>query len=87
VHVRDQGNTDGPAIVLLHGSNASLHTWEPWVAQLGDRFRIVTMDMPGHGLAGRTPGDDYSPMGMVARGCGRRLRLRSGRMVLCQALP
>jgi pimeloyl-ACP methyl ester carboxylesterase len=66
VHVRDQGNTGGPAIVLVHGSNASLHTWEPWAAQLGDRFRVVTMDMPGHGLTGRTPVDDYSPMGMVA---------------------
>ena len=30
-HYRDQGNAAGPALVLLHGSNASLHTWEPWV--------------------------------------------------------
>jgi pimeloyl-ACP methyl ester carboxylesterase len=37
-------------LVLLHGSNASLHTWEPWVKLLGDRFRVVTVDLPGHGL-------------------------------------
>jgi pimeloyl-ACP methyl ester carboxylesterase len=49
-HYRDQGNARGPVLVLLHGSNASLHTWEPWVKQLGDRFRIVTVDLPGHGL-------------------------------------
>lgn len=30
VHVRDTGPRDAPAIVLLHGSNASLHTWERW---------------------------------------------------------
>ena len=28
-HVRDQGNKTGPVLVLVHGSNASLHTWEP----------------------------------------------------------
>ena len=50
VHYRDQGNAQGPALVLLHGSNASLHTWEPWVRLLGDEFRVVTVDLPGHGL-------------------------------------
>ena len=65
-HVRDQGNMDGPVLVLIHGSNASLHTWEPWVAQLKGKYRIVTMDMPGHGLTGAVPGDDYSRSGMGA---------------------
>lgn len=64
-HVRDQGNREGPVLVLIHGSNASLHTWEPWVALLGAKYRIVTMDMPGHGLTGAVPGDDYSRTGMV----------------------
>lgn len=64
-HVRDQGKADGPVLVLIHGSNASLHTWEPWVAILGAKYRIVTMDMPGHGLTGAVPGDDYSRSGMV----------------------
>lgn len=49
-HYRDQGNARGPVLVLLHGSNASLHTWEPWVKILGDQFRVVTVDLPGHGL-------------------------------------
>src|SRR3546814_17981420 len=55
-HVRDQGNREGPALVLIHGSNASLHTWEHWAALLGAKYRIVTMDMPGHGLPGAVPG-------------------------------
>ncbi len=65
-HVRDQGNKAGPVLVLVHGSNASLHTWEPWVAIMGARYRVVTMDMPGHGLTGAVPNDDYSRTGMVA---------------------
>lgn len=56
VHYRDRG--EGPALLLLHGSNASLHTWEPWVAGLRGEHRVVTVDLPGHGLTGPRPGDD-----------------------------
>jgi pimeloyl-ACP methyl ester carboxylesterase len=50
IHYRDQGARDGPPIVMIHGYSASLHAWEPWIARLGDRYRIVTLDLPGHGL-------------------------------------
>jgi len=60
IHVRDEGNRDGPALLLLHGSNASLHVWEPWVRRLGDGFRIVSLDLPGHGLTGPWQRGDYS---------------------------
>ncbi|WP_432767888.1 MAG: alpha/beta hydrolase [Sphingopyxis sp.] len=66
IHYRDQGKRDGPAIVLLHGSNASLHTWEPLVQRLGADYRIVTLDLPGHGLTGATPDRDYGADGMIA---------------------
>ena len=65
VHYRDQGQRNGPALVLLHGSNASLHTWEPWVAQIGDQFRMISVDLPSHGLTGAVPGNDYSQEGMA----------------------
>lgn len=64
-HVRDQGPREAPALVLIHGSNASLFTWEPWVKRLAGRFRVVTIDMPGHGLTGAVPNGDYSDEGMV----------------------
>jgi pimeloyl-ACP methyl ester carboxylesterase len=65
VHYRDQGQRNGPALVLLHGSNASLHTWEPWVAQIGDQFRMISIDLPGHGLTGPVPSEDYSQEAMM----------------------
>lgn len=65
VHYRDQGQRNGPVIVLVHGSNASLHTWEPWVEQIGDQFRMVSLDMPGHGLTGQVPSGDYSQEAMA----------------------
>ncbi len=64
-HYRDQGRAEGAPLLLLHGSNASLHTWEPWAKILGDQFRIISVDLPGHGLTGRVPGDDYSQLGMT----------------------
>jgi pimeloyl-ACP methyl ester carboxylesterase len=64
-HVRDRGPRDGRALVLIHGSNASLFTWEPWAKRLDDTFRVVTVDMPGHGLTGAVPNSDYSAEGMV----------------------
>ncbi|WP_242186465.1 alpha/beta hydrolase [Sphingomonas sp. CARO-RG-8B-R24-01] len=65
VHLRDTGPRDAPAMILVHGSNASLHTWEPWAQRLGTRFRIIRMDLPGHGLTGASPTRDYSTAAYV----------------------
>lgn len=65
VHYRDEGRRQAPPIILLHGSNASLHTFEPWVARLKDKFRIVTIDLPGHGLTGAIPSGNYSREAMA----------------------
>jgi pimeloyl-ACP methyl ester carboxylesterase len=35
------------------------------VAELSGSLRVVTLDLPGHGLTGAVPGDDYSPDGMA----------------------
>lgn len=60
VHVRDEGPRDAPAILLIHGSNASLHTWEGWVDALKPDYRVVRYDQPGHGLTGAQVKGDYS---------------------------
>lgn len=60
VHLRDEGPRDAPAIILLHGSNADLHTWQPWAAALTDQYRMIRFDQIGHGLTGPDPGEDYS---------------------------
>ena len=56
MHYREDGKADGPAIVLVHGFSASSHTWEPWVKQLGADYRLISLDLPGHGLT-RAPAD------------------------------
>ena len=61
VHLRDEGPRDDPTpIVLIHGTSASLHTWDGWVAALSPHRRVVRMDLPGFGLTGPAPDADYS---------------------------
>ena len=66
VHVRDEGPKDAPVIVLLHGSNSSLHTWDPWAAILTKSYRVIRFDQAGHGLTGPHPRRDYSAAAFVA---------------------
>ena len=65
IHVRDEGPQEGFPVVLIHGSNASLHTWEPWVARLSPTYRIISFDLPAHGLSGPVPSRDYSQAAYV----------------------
>jgi pimeloyl-ACP methyl ester carboxylesterase len=64
VHLRDEGPRADPSpIVLLHGTGASLHTWEGWVRVLKKTRRVISFDLPGFGLTGPFSGqyaaDDY----------------------------
>lgn len=65
VHWRDEGPADAPVLLLLHGTASSLHTWDGWVNQLTPRWRVVRLDLPGFGLTGPHPSDDYSTSAMI----------------------
>jgi pimeloyl-ACP methyl ester carboxylesterase len=61
VHLRDEGPRGDPTpIVLLHGTGASLHTWDGWTAELTRERRVIRFDLPGFGLTGPTPDDVYT---------------------------
>lgn len=56
VHLRDEGPRGDPhPLVLLHGTSASLHTWDGWAAALVAQRRVVRFDLPGFGLTGPLP--------------------------------
>ncbi|MEM6347450.1 MAG: alpha/beta hydrolase [Bacteroidota bacterium] len=58
VHYRDEGQ--GPPILLLHGTFASLHTFDGWVAELKSSYRLIRLDLPGFGLSEVTEDHVYS---------------------------
>ncbi len=68
VHIRDEGPRhtgadDPPPLLLIHGTSASLHTWEGWAKALKGQRRVISFDLPGFGLTGPFTGsyapDDY----------------------------
>lgn len=58
VHYRDEGQ--GMPIVLIHGTAASLHTWDDWTSELTKTHRVIRMDLPAFGLTGPNQSRDYS---------------------------
>ncbi len=51
VHVNDTGGKN-PVIVLLHGYMETIAIWDEFVASIPKDYRIVRLDLPGHGLTG-----------------------------------
>jgi len=49
-HVQQFGPPAGsaPTIVLLHGTGSSSHSWRDVAPQLGLRYSVLALDLPGH---------------------------------------
>ena len=57
VHYKDEGS--GLPIVLLHGTSASLHTWDAWTEELIKEYRVIRMDLPAFGITGPNATNQY----------------------------
>ncbi len=62
----------GPPVLLLHGLGSSTRDWEYQTAELGRRYRVIAMDVRGHGRSSRPKGP-YS-VAMFARDAVALLR-------------
>lgn len=60
IHYTDQGPKDAKVLLLIRGSNSSLHTWVAAAEILDEKYRIVAVDLMGHGLTGPSTKRDYS---------------------------
>jgi pimeloyl-ACP methyl ester carboxylesterase len=49
------GPMDAPAIMFIHGTRLSRAMWAPQVLRLGNRYRCITVDLPGHGVLAGEP--------------------------------
>lgn len=50
MHVADSERGD-KCVVLLHGYLESMIVWDEFVSLLTPHFRVVTLDLPGHGIS------------------------------------
>ena len=49
IHYKDEG--DGITLVLLHGYLESIEIWKDFSELLTEYFRIIRVDLPGHGMS------------------------------------
>lgn len=57
---------EGPKLVLVHGTGASLHSWRGLAPLLAARFRVVAFDLPGHGFTSPGRPEQCTLPGMAA---------------------
>ncbi|WP_226040942.1 alpha/beta hydrolase [Natrinema sp. DC36] len=74
---------DGPPLVFVHGGWMDGTAWEPQIEHFADEYRVVTLDVRGHGNTGVTEPDQYS-IGLFTDDLETLLsRLEIERPILC----
>jgi magnesium chelatase accessory protein len=61
-----QANAADRTVVLLHGTGAATHSWRVLAPLLARRFKVVAMDLPGHGFTSMPDTGRMSLPGMSA---------------------
>jgi len=66
VRYRDEGPKDAETIVMVHGFTSSLETWDALAGELKSDYRVIRLDLAGHGLTGPDPQERYTNDDTVA---------------------
>ena len=84
LHVAETGDPRGPSILFLHGCSQSWLTWDRQLrSELARRYRLVAMDLRGHGSSER-PRDGYDDSRLWAADVDAAIReLDLDRPILC----
>jgi pimeloyl-ACP methyl ester carboxylesterase len=59
MYVRLDGRREVPPLVLIHGLAASSRWWDPLVPLLTTSYRVIRIDMLGHGKSSKPAGPGY----------------------------
>jgi magnesium chelatase accessory protein len=55
--VQQQG--EGPCVLLVHGTAASVHSWRDVIPLLAETHHVIAIDLPGHGGTSAKSSRDY----------------------------
>jgi pimeloyl-ACP methyl ester carboxylesterase len=55
---------EGSALVLVHGITESRHAWDPILPALSEHWRVIALDLRGHGESDRSA--PYDPLTLAA---------------------
>lgn len=82
LHHRIWGNDAAPPVVLLHAIGTSSVMWMPQLLSWGSRFRIIALDLPGHGSSPLPPdGATFGDYGASIAATLEQLEIRSAAIV------
>jgi 3-oxoadipate enol-lactonase len=73
LHIEETGSAAGAVVVWLGSLGSTTAMWDPQIGELGDRFRCLLVDLPGHGKSPTAPGP-YTIAGL-ADGVGAMIGL------------
>lgn len=59
---------EGPAVLLLHGTGASAHSWHRMMPLLSERYTVIAPDLPLHAFTGGEPVSRRASLPAMARG-------------------
>lgn len=51
LHYEEWGDTEAPAVVLLHGFTSDLRMWKAHAEALSEEYRVIAVDLRGHGAS------------------------------------
>jgi pimeloyl-ACP methyl ester carboxylesterase len=81
MHVVENGRPGAPALLLIHGTGGSTAWWDPVVPRLAAAYRVIRVDLFGHGRSASPAGGYDIPT--QARRVGAALdRLGVGRVAV-----
>ncbi|MHB8524713.1 MAG: alpha/beta fold hydrolase [Candidatus Acidiferrales bacterium] len=73
------GPLDAPAIIFVHGMRVTRHMWRPQMERLSNTYRVIALDLPGHGALKDVP---FCLEDAVARIAEVLYRERKGRALI-----
>ncbi|WP_052161577.1 alpha/beta fold hydrolase BchO [Hoeflea sp. BAL378] len=69
-HVQELGPEGAPVALLVHGTGAATHSFRGLMPILAQDWRVIAMDLPGHGFTRGATDDDLTLPGMARALCG-----------------
>ena len=81
MHVVADGKPAAPALLLIHGTGASTAWWDPVVPRLAGAYRVIRVDLPGHGRSS-SPAGGYDIPAQARRAGAALDRLGAGRVTV-----